>query len=469
MIKVYFDWNVMAQMKNGLHPELKEIAFQNDNLFKPYSTSHISDIFSSFKENDEQSELINKDLDFISTFTHDTFLFNNGKDIIIDFAPPKEYYAQLVEKKDQFKDISIDGLFKHLEDDELTKDLVKPYLNLLKAIPLDDIFKETFENPQSAEQMETLFPGLKDNPTMEGFFKSFSAMLKGLNEDEKYKDLRKIVQTGLGINRDKIFDNKSPFTLIQSQYKQLGQNKVQNESNDKNAPKWFNEISNEYILLDMHGYQEDNVNVVKGRKETFKNTTEDAFHAAFASTCNFYVINDKKSYKKTKQVFEKLQINTIVLKPDEFVKYYKDYLDFKDSSLNINIPFQLLQTGEFHEEKLESGAMLRTYYFPFFIFGFFTKLMLLLPENEEPPILLLSRIKPTNGTTYILEITKLAKDITKVLGNDIGGLGDVKEEEFAEDNWVGRSWKIENTTFRLTNLNGHFQLYIDQEESQQAT
>ncbi|MBK7882468.1 MAG: hypothetical protein IPJ81_00485 [Chitinophagaceae bacterium] len=84
MIKVYFDWNVMAQMKNGLHPELKEIAFQNDNLFKPYSTSHISDIFSSFKENDEQSELINKDLDFISSFTHDTFLFNNGKDIIID-------------------------------------------------------------------------------------------------------------------------------------------------------------------------------------------------------------------------------------------------------------------------------------------------------------------------------------------------------------------------------------------------
>jgi hypothetical protein len=469
MIKVYFDWNVMAQMKNGLHPELKEIAFQNDNLFKPYSTSHISDIFSSFKENDEQSELINKDLDFISSLTHDTFLFNNGKDIIIDFAPPKEYYSQLVEEKDQFKDISIDGLFKHLEDDELTRDLVNPYLNLLKSIPLDDIFKETFENPQSAEQMETMFPGLKENPTMEGFFQSFSTMLKGLNEDEKYKDLRKIVQSGLGINRDKIFDNKSPFNLIQSQYKQLGQDKAQHVSNDKNAPKWFNEISNEYILLDMHGYQEDNVNVVKGRKETFKNTTEDAFHAAFASTCNFYVINDKKSYKKTKQVFEKLQINTIVLKPDEFVKYYKDYLDFKDPSLNISIPFQLLQTGEFHEEKLESGSMLRTCYFPFFIFGFFTKLMFLLPENEEPPILLLSRIKPTNGTTYILEITKLAKDITKVLGNDIGGLGDVKEEEFAEDNWVGRSWKKENTTFRLTNQNGHFQLYIDQEESQQAT
>ena len=200
---------------------------------------------------------------------------------------------------------------------------------------------------------------------------------------------------------------------------------------------------------------------MQGRKETFKNTSEDAFHAAFASTCNFYVINDKKAYKKTKQIFEKLQINTVVLKPDEFVKYYNDYLYFKDPSLNISIPFQLLKNGEFHEEQLES-AILRTYYFPFFIFDFFTKLMLLLSENKEPPILLLSRIKPTNGTTYILEITQLAKDISKVLGDDIDRLGDVKEEEFAENNWAGRCWKIANTIFRLVNVNGHFQLYIDQ-------
>ncbi|ULQ51705.1 hypothetical protein [Flavihumibacter fluvii] len=469
MIKVYFDWNVMAQMKDGLHDELREIAFNDDNFFIPYSTSHISDIFSSFKENDVQAELINRDLEFISKLTKDTFLFNTGKEVIIDFAPPIEYFNQLVDQRDVFKDISIDGLFKHFEDDEVTKYFVKPYLNLLKAIPLDDVFKEAFENPQSAGQMEKMFPGLKENPTMEGFFQSFSEMLKGLNEDGKYKDLRKIVQTGLGINRDKIFDNKYPFNLIQSQYKQLGQFQVQHINNNKNAPKWFNEISNEYILLDMHGYQEDNVNVLKGRKETFKNTTEDAFHAAFASTCNFYVINDKKSYKKTKQVYEKLQINTVVLKPDEFVKYYNDYLHFTDPSLNISIPFQLLQNGEFHEEHLESGAVLRTYYFPFYIFGFFTKLMLLLSENEEPPILLLSRLKPTNGTTYIMEISKLAKDISKLLGSDIDGFGDVKEKEFAEEIWIGRNWKMGNIIFRLANPNGHFQLYIDQEESHQAT
>ncbi len=348
----------MAQMKDGLHEELRKIALNNDNFFITYSTSHISDIFSSFKENNEHADLINRDLEFISNLTNDTFLFNTGKEIIIDFAPPIEYYNQLADQKDEFKDISFDGLFKHLEDDKQTKDLVKPYLNLLKSIPLDNVFKEASENPASSQQMETMFPGLKENPTMEGFFKSFSAMLKDLNEDGKYKDLRKIVQSGLGINRDRIFDHKSPYDIIQSQYKQLGQEKIQDLKNDKNAPKWFNEITNEYIQLDMHGYQEDNVNIAKGRKETFKNTTEDAFHAAFASTCNFYVINDKRSYKKTKQVFEKLQINTLVLKPDDFVKYYNDYLNFNDPSLNVTVPFQLLQNGEYYEEQLEAAIVL---------------------------------------------------------------------------------------------------------------
>ncbi len=369
MIKIYFDWNVMSQMKNGRHCELKEIVFDNDNFFKPYSTSHISDILSSFKDNEEQSRLINEDLAFISEMTNDTFIFNDGKDIIVDFAAPKEYYNQKVDEKDKFEDISIDGLLKHFEDNELTRDLIKPLFDLLKEISLDDVFKEAFDNPQSSKQMEMLFPGLKDNPTMGGFFKSFSEMRKGLNQDDKYNDLRNIVQSGLGINRDIIIDNKAPYEIIKNKYKQFGMDNKPYTPDDKNAPKWFNEITNEYILLDMHGYQEDKVNILKGRKETFKNTTEDAFHAAFASTCNFYVINDKKACKKTKEVYKKLQINTLVCKPDEFVEYFKKYLDIKQKIWNVNLVFEIIENSKFVEEQLENGV-LRTYYFSYFILEF---------------------------------------------------------------------------------------------------
>jgi hypothetical protein len=57
MVKVYLDWNVVSQMKNGSHPKLKEIVFNNDKLFIPFSTSHIGDIFSSYNITEEQLAL----------------------------------------------------------------------------------------------------------------------------------------------------------------------------------------------------------------------------------------------------------------------------------------------------------------------------------------------------------------------------------------------------------------------------
>ena len=39
----------------------------------------------------------------------------------------------------------------------------------------------------------------------------------------------------------------------------------------KNAPEWFNDITNEYVKLDMHGFKADKVKVTDKEKNTFKN------------------------------------------------------------------------------------------------------------------------------------------------------------------------------------------------------
>lgn len=344
MIKIYFDWNVLSQIKNGKHSELKEIISDNDKLFIPFSTSHIGDIFSSFKDTVEQNNYIKSDLNFISEITKNKCLMNTGKEVVLDFYPPEELFQQKIDEKDLFKDISLDGLMNIFEQDELTKPIGKALISLLKAIPLEESFKQAFENPESAKQMEQIFPGLNENPTMEGFFQSFSKMNLNLNESDSYKDLRKTIQSGIGINRDRIYNSKNPYKIIDDKYKKLGVTPDQYIDNTKNAPEWFNEITNEYILLDMHGFQEDKVNIGKGRKETFKNTTEDAFHSAFASTCNFYVINYNKSFLKTKAIYKKLNINTIVLKPSEFVEYYEKYLQITNPILNFRIPFEIIES-----------------------------------------------------------------------------------------------------------------------------
>lgn len=462
MIKVYFDWNVMSQMKNGNHKELFDIVNNNKSLFKPFSTSHISDILSSFKDNKEQLDYINSDLEFITQLTENYCFYNSGDKTVLDYYDPKELFQQRIDEKELFKDISLNGLENIFKENELTKDIGKVFIDLLKSIPLDKALIDAFKNPESSEEMEKMFPGLKDNLTMEGFFNAFSNMNIGLNESDDYKNLRIQVQSALGINRDSIFNSKNPYKDIENKYKKLGIPNNEHLTKNKYSPDWFNEITNEYISLDMHGYQEDKVNIKKGRKETFSNTTEDSFHSAFASICNFYIINDNKSYKKCKKVYEKLDVKTIVLKPNEFVDYYNKYLKKDDYSSDLNIAIEIMKTDNFVENKVENG-LLRTYLFPYLLFDFFNKILILFSteKDDEKPTILLSQQSSKFNRIYSFELTNLINSLIELYGVDIDKYGEFNESELKSEKWIGRKWNYKNIVLRLTRINGHFQLYLD--------
>ena len=370
-------------------------------------------------------------------------------------------FEQNISDKDIFNDLSIDGLMRNFEDDDLTKSLIKPLFDLLKSLPIEESFKQAFENPESSDIMMKMFPGLKENPTMDGFFKSFSKMNFNLNELEGYKDLRQTVQHGIGINRDKIFDTEDPFDSIRKSYDKLGFSHDQIKQNFNYSPNWFEDISNEYLKLDIHGYQEDKVNIKKGRKETFTNTTDDAFHAAFASTCNFYVINDNKSYKKSKKVYENLNIITRVLKPDEFLDFYKMFLDYNDPLIDLKIIQDILNSDNCKESKTEEGIY-KTYCFPNFIFGFFNKIVCFFPTNKsDENSIFLSQDKPTNWFFLNKEVETLVKRLLIYFGNDLNTDGELKLNEFNNEKWDGRKWKFGNLTLRLQAMNGFVQLHWD--------
>lgn len=462
MIKIYLDWNVIAQMKGGYHKELLDIILTSNKFIIPYSTSHIGDIFSSYSDNEEQKRRIEEDLDFITRLTKNSCLSNNGKDIFISEKDPKPLLEQRVNQRDLLNNFSLDTIEKLFGEDELTKGIGKTLIDLLKSIPLDNSFKEALENPESGEYLNQMFPDLKENPTMDGFFKSFGKMIYNLNEKEDYKILREVTQKGLNINRDRIFNENNPYKIIEKAQEKLGHSLVNSFDNSKNAPAWFNEICNEYIKLDMVGYQEDTIRVKENkRKETFKNTTEDSFHAAFASTCNFYIINDSKSYNKTKQVFEKLEINTLVFKPNEFIDYYTKFLNIEHLDNHFNIAIQIVKSDNYYESEVENGV-LRTYIFPYFIFDFFNKIIVINPNNDEHPTIMLSKFSPTNGNvTYIVEIEKLVTDLINLFGLDDDKIGCINNNELASNEWIGRKWTKEDINFRLIKTNGYFQLYFD--------
>lgn len=462
MIKVYFDWNVMSQMKNGNHVELFDIVNDNESLFIPFSTSHIGDIFSSFENTKTQLDYINSDLEFISQLTKNQCFYNIKDKTALNYYDPKELFKQRIDEKDLFKNFNLESLEKLLCADELTRNLGKEIIDQIKSTPLDKSLVESLENEEHTAEIEKMLPGLRENPTMEGLFNILSNIISGLNEREDYKNLRIQIQSFLGINRNNIFNSENPYKIIEDKYQKIGIDTKQHFSKDKNSPKWFNEITNEYISLDMHGYQEDRVNVKKGRKETFKNTIEDSFHAAFATTCNFYVINDNKSYHKCKKTYKKLGIKTKILKPNEFVQHYYKHLNKSNYSSELNKVVEIMSSKNYTEEKTENGIF-RTYTFSYQIFDFFDKIIILFSSQEEneKPTILLSQQSSKYHKLYSFELEKLIKILTQQYGSDINDYGEFNIKELKSEKWVGRKWHCNNIILRLTKLNGHFQLYLD--------
>jgi hypothetical protein len=461
MITIYLDWNVIVQMKNGFHKDLREILKQERFLI-PYSTSHIGDIFASFKEDDqEQEKLINGDLEYLYGLCKNNCLSNDGKEVRLQHYHPKDLFEQKVNERDLFTDFSIDKLSEMLQGEKNIEGAAN-LLASIKDMPLDRYFIDALNNPEAEKHLDTIFPGLKENPTMGGFFKCFGNMLTRMNEGEGYKELRKLTQTGLGIKRDQIFDADDPYSMIKEVYEKLNiPANIINQANSKYAPAWFDEISNEYLKLDMHGYQEDKVKTNKGRKETFRNTTEDSFHAAFASTCNFYICNDNKAYSKTVKVFEKLSLNTLIFKPEEFLDYYNTFLSIRPIASEIEIPIAYLDTDSFTEDDAEDGFV-RTYHVPHFVFDFFNKMIATFDKSGKVTMLVLSKFNPTNkNTTYYFELEPLSRKLISALGEDSQKLGTINQKEFQEKEWGGRLWRVGAHSFKLICLNGNVQFYYN--------
>lgn len=467
MIKIYVDWNIMSGMKNNYFQELRSILSNKDKFLCLYSTSHIGDIFRSYSDDKTQQSKINEDLWFITEMTNDFCLFNDGKNINLQQYDPQELFEDRIRETNMFSDLSIDNLFNSDSNDPLLNTILESLKNMLKSLNLDSAFMEAFKNPESAKMLEDIFPGLKENPTMDGFFKSFSKMNYNLNEGETYKDLRNIVQK-IGINSGHFNENKNPFDLIDNTYKQKG---IENFKADKyfpkgqNAPEWFDEIVNDYLFLDMHGYKADKVKVTDKEKNTFTNTTDDAFHSAYASICSYYLTNDDKNYNKTKKVYDKLFINTKVFKPNEFVEYYNTYLNHQSLTDHFKSLFEIFTKPIFHDTDDDKGNYFGKVAYPNeYFFNFFNKIWV--PANEENYFYFtLSTLPPNPNRTYTAfqEIEALVKIFFEVLGPDENKLELFDRSEIQDDVWIGRHWSSNIGEIKLVRINGWLQLYYNNE------
>lgn len=462
MIRIYLDWNVMSQLKNGLFEPLLVAISDNAKFFKLFSTSHIGDIGAS-DQADKNRENIQGDLDYILKLTEGYCVLNNNKEIIIEQRSPHQLFDDRTDVQSLLSVFDFGKIIESLgEENSEILETIKPLFDLLTEMPISNIFEDAFNNPQTSSIIRQFLPDLEDNYTIKGLLGSIISMVLRLNEKGDYKQLREILQSGLNINRDKIFAADDPYKLIDFSYKKNGLSLPELPTTEDVAPDWFNKITNEYIKLDMHGFQEDKVNIEKGRKETFRNTTEDAFHTAFATTCDFYITNDKKNYRKAEILYEKLRINTLVLTPNEFIDHYRQWLHFNDwRNFAVFINAVIKHCEPVH---VSADGLLKTYIQPLFIFDYFNKIYLF--DSKETPALsiTLAREKPTNNRfIYKNEVTVLINKLLAAFGEDIERLNQIQESDIAalhNNSWLGRRWAKDGLSYHLKVLNGYLQFYI---------
>jgi hypothetical protein len=459
MIKVYVDWGVMSQIKHGQHAELHQLLERKQQLYVIYSTSHISDILVSHNGEEEQNQRIKSDLDFISSLTDNWCAHNAEKEIMIRQRDPHELFVDRVDDRNEYREEGpLAYLSRLLEPDSAAYSALQDYMNA----PINETIASGYGNPSVATGMDHHYPGLQENPSMGNLLKISWLKNKEMEETDAYKGMRETVQDGLGLNKDKMFAKDDPFATIDKLYssiKELTGFDIYNILRNDNSPSWFQDISHNYLLLDMHGYQQDKIKVDARNKDTMRNTIDDGFHAAFASTCDFYITNDSRSANKAKQVYQKLKLNTRICSPEEFVTYGNQSLVYNDPKMHVRLWCSLLNSPDYNESVVDDATW-RTYLLEFFLFDYFNKVFVVFAPESKQPMIILSKNKPTNYR-YTTELD--VKAIIQKLNTAFDGTGTecIDPAEVISLENLQFKWEVERTIFRLQMMNGYLQLYMD--------
>jgi hypothetical protein len=459
MIKVYVDWGVMSQMKQGHHPELREFLKRKHQLYVIYSTSHISDILVSHNGEQEQEKTIKGDLDYITEITDNWCAFTSKEAVRIRQLAPHDLYQERLEQQQEYGEGGpLVRALRLFEPDSEAFRLIQNYIDS----PLPPDIMETYDNPLTAERMRRYYPGLEEAPTVGNLLKLTWQRNLQFNQTDAYADLRKGLQDSLDINKDKMFASAKPFEAMGRAYEKKTEAMgfdLEKLMHNESTPTWFQDVYNNFLLLDLHGFQQDRIKVDEHNKETMRNTIDDGFHAAFGSFCDFYITNDKRSAKKAKEVYQKLKIDTKIYNPVEFVEYAKGSLVYYEPVRHLNFILQMLTSKNYEEVEFE-GRMWRMFTFELFLFDYFNKISLIYAPDELGPLILVSREFNTNNDFMLFnDLIAIINKLNVACGSS--EMLTVSSDDFDLDKELPKLWQVGKITFRLTVTNSKLQLYLD--------
>jgi hypothetical protein len=389
MIRVYLDWNVYSRIKTSnkdFYPELRNILLDNDKYCFPFSTAHLMDIYESYSKvgwSNIQSHLeklnLSKNLNIKHIFGEEiSFYISEPIDELKSYISQKNPSEKFGEFNDNSKSDNIDYF------PEATK-FLKQQEEISK---IRDKIISTFQNNLNS--------------------------LLGENFKEDYQEGMKISKGKLlNKNTDKIdYFNKiaisAGFTDFKSHIEEI-LSKV-----NKN-PELTDEISTLFTAIDISGYGQDNKNL--------SSTITDSLHCAYASTCDIFIVDDNKTYLKSKEVYRLKNLVIKTFRPKEFIdNYYNNNLEFDDGKQILEFAFNI---PKLIKPILVSKSE-NIFYLESYLFDYFNIVSINNDELVKPIVIQMHKL-PANNKLGLLSIEK--EDLLKKLNLSFG------EPILIKDSW----------------------------------
>lgn len=436
MVRIYFDSDVINNLRDGNKPELKElIDLHRDRLLIPYSDAHINDKLPS-KEKAE--ELFWRDIDFLTEFTNSKYLQHDEK---MGCVKPFVVTAREV----------YDGVVEH-------EGIINDFLDIDKMIAFLDSTSKDLGIPEAAELFKSVMNEEvtdSDNPSKKILYKDQLQKIANhiqeiLNNPIAYKE-----------NRDKVWEeyklpdhasnwNENVIDNIDQHIKDKGvaeslTSMIDVSMKDKKKVNNFDYFFSTYLMLNYVGYSADEINVKRNRG--MSNHMQDAKHAFYGANCDYFVVMDKKLQKKTRALYEKFNIRTKIISPEEMVILLKNIL----SNDNISEAFNVIGKSVPVDELEEDGIKKYQYRLDVRFLDYFTHLQLETGYPNDGRTLLFS--KPLlNYSNYMFyeEFDAVVEKVNNLFGGGVNTQETIKEFRTFTDNYHIKSYVIsENVIVKL--------------------
>lgn len=263
------------------------------------SNAHLNDLFRGYQKN---PAFIDGHLNNIKSFTEDLCicLYWGEKLAKWHYRDIFQFFQEKVDEW-EFEPNTYDDLFKN-------EPLMRQAIELYKHIPLPTEFKKGYAEPMFG----VMFPLSKihnNQYALQSDIYNFQSRLK--SDYGLYKSFKTYLLTSL----NKIKNNKELIESVNANFIDLPKHLELTDIFDACTPKnktsenpMCSKIIDTFFKYDLAGYKTDG---------HFNNMFDDALHTFYAAHFDIFITNDDRCNYKAKKTYEKLKIETRVIKIDE--------------------------------------------------------------------------------------------------------------------------------------------------------